>query len=255
MQTVTNKIVSRTLPNTPQNTGSVSKKNVTALRKRIRKNFLNDGDFLQTYPNHYGKPIFDDDVASGSTALPVVVVRPYRGRPKKGRKVNQPDRIYEPHALLSYLDRYTEFRKKKKAVMRYKKQGAHLVWTTKQNLQEASRIMEARAGNNIFGWNSLASQVGSAAMSKSLNVGKGRFDSPGGSARITPATFSSVDSMRIQALNTNAPQETTGYQQRVIDVNIPKWVQNAFARDLKFMTPRKLLKGVKLPPDISVTWD
>lgn len=241
MQTVTNKIVSRTLPNTPQNAGNVTKRNVNALKHRIRNNFTNKGDFLQTYPNNSGKPIFDEKVASGSTMLPVVVVKPYRGRPKKGHKVNQPDKVYEPRALLTYIKRHTEMKSKRSTVMRYRKKGSHSVWTTKQYLYAASRLEEARAGNNIYGWSSLASQVGSAAMNKSVNMGKATFDSPGGSARITPATFSSVDRLQLSALNNNAPAETKNYQQRVIDVNVPKWVNDAFKREMKFMSPKRLL--------------
>ena len=185
----------------------LSKKATMKLRQRIRTNFTMNGNYLRTYPNHYGKPIFDEGVAEGKSMLPVVVVKKYVGRPKKGHKVNKPDRIYEPQALLSYINRYTVFRRKKDAVMRYKKDGAKYIWTTKENLYRASKMEEQRAGNNIFGWNSLAEKVGSAAMRRTLNLSGGNFDRPGGNASIAPATYSPVDSIKINAQDFNTPSD------------------------------------------------
>lgn len=230
----------------------LSKKATMKLRQRIRTNFTMNGNYLRTYPNHYGKPIFDEGVAEGKSMLPVIVVKKYVGRPKKGHKVNKPDRIYEPQALLTYINRYTEFRRKKDAVMRYKKDGAKYVWTTKENLYRASKMEEQRAGNNIFGWNSLAEKVGSAAMRRTLNLTGGNFDKPGGTASIAPATYSPVDSIKINAQDFNTPSQKVSYNQAVIDNNIPKWVNDAFSKELKYMTPAKLLKGVPIPPDVKI---
>lgn len=252
-QTVTNKIIARTLPNTPRSGRNPSKRNVNALRQRIKSNFMGDGkDFLQALPNAEGKPIWSK--TEGSTSLPVVVEKKFRGRPSKGRRVNRPDKVFEPMALVSYIKRNTEFKRKGGVAMRVRKKGADFVWTTKANLTRAMQIMQGRAGNTIFGWSSLAGLVGSAGITRSVNMDKSSFDSPGGKASFVPASFSSSSSIRMSAQDYNAPSFVQSYQQRVIDVNIPKWVNDAYKRELKYLTPAQLMKGAHVPPDVQVFW-
>lgn len=249
-QTVTNRIVARSLPNTPQSGKNPGKKNINKLRQRIKNNFLGkNNDYLTTYPNNEGKPIWSE--IEGSSSLPVIVEKKFRGRPGKGRKVNRPDKIFEPMALVSYIKRHTYMNKKKSAVMRKRVKGADFVWTTKQNLTTAMRIFQMRAGNNIFGWSSLANEVSSAAISKSVNLAKSSFDSPGGSAKFS----STGNSVSLSGTNTNAPSYTQNYQQRVIDVNIAGWVQTAFKNELKYLTPKQLVKGAHIPSDVHVAWN
>lgn len=252
-QTVTNKIVSRSLPNNPQSGKNPGKKNINALKRRIKTNFMGqNNDYLTTYPNDEGKPIWSK--AEGATSLPVIVEKKFRGRPTRGRKVNKPDKIYSPGELVSYIRKNTVMQKQKKAAMRVIQKGADFVWTSKANLSAAMKIFQMRAGNNIFGWSSLANEVGSAAMTKSLNMGKSSFDSPGGSASFSPQTYTSTNQIRLKALNTNAPYGTNNYQQRVIDSNISGWVQYAFKSELKYLTPKQLVKGAHIPDDVHVTW-
>lgn len=252
-QTVTNKIVSRSLPNNPQSGKNPGKKNVNALKRRIQTNFFGENnDYLTTFPNDEGKPIWS--IAEGASSLPIVVEKKYRGRPKKGRKVNKPDKVFEPMALVSYIKRNTIMKKKGRAAMRVIKKGADFVWTTKENLTKAMKVFQMRAGNNIFGWDSLAKEVNSIAIQRSLNMDKGKFDSPGGNANFSPQTYTPTNQIKIQAQNMNAPLETRNYQQRVIDVNIGKWVDFAFKNELKHLTPKQLVKGAHLPDDVQVTW-
>lgn len=248
-QTVTNKIVSRSLPNNPQSGKNPGKKNINMLRQRIKSNFLGkNNDFLTAQPNNEGKPIWSE--AEGATSLPVVVVKKFRGRPGKGRKVNKPDKVFEPMALVSYIKRFTTMEKKKSVAMRKLKKGADFVWTTKDNLVRAMKVFQMRAGNNIFGWSSLANEVKSAAISKSIN-NTSSLDSPGGTGKFS----NSGSTIKLTATNTNAPAPTETYQQRVIDVNIGKWVDFAFKNELKYLTPQQLIKGAKIPPDVHVTWN
>ena len=247
MQTITNKIVARTLPNNPKSGKSPQKKNVNSLRRRIKDNIV-PKDFLQTYPNIDGKPIWSK--VEGQTPIPVIVVKKYRGRPSRGRKINQPDRVYKVDELIKYIRENTIMKRKHGAIMRVRKEHSKFVWTTKANLQAAMRRFQDRAGNDIFGWNSLAEIAGSAAIRKSIN--KGNFDNPGGSAKFTPNTFRSIDEIRLSAKNNNSPKEVTSYNQRYIDSEIPGWVRNAIRSELKYMSPSKLLKGLNVPSDVTI---
>lgn len=248
MQTVTNKIVARTLPNNPQSGKSPTKKGVNNLRRRIKENIANS-DFLQAFPNNEGKPIWSE--VEGQTAIPVIVAKKYRGRPSKGRKINQPDRIYSADELVKHIRDNTKMIRKKGAAMRVRKDKSKFVWTTKAHLQAAMRKFQARAGNTIFGWSSLAELVGSAAMRKSLNGGN--FDKPGGVAKYTPAEFRSIDEIRLFAENTNVPKEAANYNQRCIDSMMPQWVNSAIRSELKFISSAKVLRGLKVPPDVKIT--
>lgn len=58
MQTVANRIVERTLPNTPQ-TGKLNKGAVNKLARRIRENIM-PSDYLRAYPNDKGTPIWSE---------------------------------------------------------------------------------------------------------------------------------------------------------------------------------------------------
>lgn len=250
MQTLTNKIVARTLPNNPQSGKSPGKKAVNNLRRRIKENIAQK-DFLRAYPNNEGKPIWSE--VEGQTAIPIIVAKKFRGRPGKGRKLNTPDRVLKTDELIKYIRDNTVMKRKKGAVMRVKKEGAEYKWTTSTYLTQAMKKFQARAGNDIFGWNALAELAGSAAMRKSLNLNAGEYDKPGGDADFKPATFSSIDEIRMAAHNNNAPAPTVNYNQRCIDANIPKWVQNAVSSELKFITGSKLLRGIKVPDDMTIT--
>lgn len=248
MQTVANKIVARTLPNNPQSGKSPTKKGVNNLRRRIKENIANS-DFLQAFPNNEGKPIWSK--VEGHTAIPAIVVKKYRGRPSKGRKINQPDRIYSADELVKHIRDNTKMVRKKGAAMRVRNGKSKFVWTTKAHLQAAMRKFQARAGNTIFGWSPLAELVGSAAMRKSLN--DGNFDKPGGAAKYTPAEFRSIDEIRLSAVDANAPKEIVNYNQRCIDSMMPQWVNSAIRSELKFISTAKLLRGLKVPPDVKIS--
>lgn len=247
MQTVTNRIVARTLPNNPRTGKNPSKKGVNALRRRIKDN-ITPKDFLQTYPNYYGKPIWEN--AEGATSLPVIVVKKYRGRPSKGRKINQPDKVYKSDELVKHIRENTFMKRKNKASMRVRNDKSKFVWTTRSELQKAMKKFQERAGNDIFGWNSLAEIAGSQAITRSIN--KGNFDAPGGESSFNPSTFSSVDLIRITAKNQNSPDAVTAYNQNCINKMIPQWVGNAIKSEIRFITSSKLLRGVQVPSDVVI---
>lgn len=248
MQTLTNRIVSRTLPNNPQS-GGKGKAAVNKLRQRIKENTIPQ-DYLRAYPNDAGKPIWSE--AQGQSPLPVVVVQNWKGRPRKGRKLPTADRVLTGDALKAYVKANTRMKRKGSAVMRVRNDDAKVVWTTKPALNKLAKDLQARAGNDIFGWNSLAEIAGSNAINKSVNLNKANYDKPGGSASFTPSTFSSIDDIRISAKDDNAPAETVAYNQRCIDKMMPQWVNNIVKSELKFMTPSRLAKGLKLPSDIQL---
>lgn len=246
-QTVTNKIVSRTLPNNPQTSKSPSKKGVNSLKKRIKKNFLGDNDFLQTYPNNEGKPIWSE--AEGSTSLPVIVEKKFRGRPSKGRKVNRPDKLSSLSELVSHIRNNTTLKgSPSSSVMRVRKEKANWVWASKQTLNQAMKEFQKRAGNAVYGWHALSELAGSSAMRKSVNSESSNFDN-GGSARFSPSVYNDTDDLQLNAYNPNLPSQASSYQQRVIDSQIAGWVSNAFRNEIKFIH-RKVKKF--LPPDVDL---
>lgn len=210
-------------------------------------------DYLRAYPNDLGAPIWSE--ATGQSSLPLVVAQTWRGRPRKGRKRPTPDRLLTGDELKSYVKDNTTMKRKNGAVMRVRKDGARVQWTTKGALRQLSNDLQARAGNDIYGWSSLAEIAGSQAMRKSLNLAKGNYDHPGGSASFTPSSFSRVDDIKIKAEDNNAPAETVGYNQRTIDKMLPKWVNDIINSELKQMTPSRLAKGLHLPPDVDVRFD
>lgn len=192
-------------------------------------------------------------MAEGASSIPVVVPKKWRGRPPKNRKACNPDRVYTQNALEQYIkDNTVVAPAKGRVAMRNIKDGTEFVWAEKSTLQRVSKKFEERAGNNIYGWAALAEQVGSAAIRKSLNLNAGRFDSKG-TAAVKPSTYSPSDSIEIQAYNNNSTKENTGYQQRVIDQNIPKWLERAYKSDVKFLK-NKLTKGITMPPDTTIEW-
>lgn len=142
-------------------------------------------------------------------------------------------------------------KRKKSAAMRVRDEGAKVRWTTKQALTKLSRDLEARAGNDIFGWNSLAELVGSTAIKKSTKSTEA-YDRPGGSASIVPDTFSRIDDIKLRAQDDNAPRETVSYNQRCIDKMMPQWVRKAIKSELKFLSPSVLAKRMHLPDDVHV---
>lgn len=164
-----------------------------------------------------------------------------------------PDRIYGGQELIDYIRNNTEMTVKKKAAMRTRKDGAKVVWSTRQELQRAAKEMSKRAGNDIYGWSTLAEIAGSAAIKKTLK--DGNFDKPGGDARYSPSTFSPSETVKLLAHNNNAPAETVSYNQRVIDSMIPTWVSKAMRAELKQLTPARLAKGLKLPSDVKIKFE
>lgn len=253
MQVVSNKIVGRTLPNNPSSGNNPRKAAVNNLRRRIRRNFLGDGkDFLTAPVAPDGKPVWS--MAEGASSMPVVVVKKWRGRPSKNRPACRPDRVYTPNELVQYIKQNTVVQPVKgSTAMRVMNDGVKAVWAEKSTLQQVSKKFEQRAGNNIYGWASLAEEVGSAAMQKSLNLNAGSFDGKGVAA-VKPSTYSRTHDIEIQAYNPNAPKGTEGYQQRVIDRNIPKWLERAYKTDVKYLG-KKLTSGIELPPDTAIRWE
>ncbi len=250
VQTIANRIVSRTLPNTPKSGKNPGKKNINSLRRRIATNFSLE-EPLRALPNNEGKPIWSE--AQGYTALPVVVEMKHRGRPGKGRKLCKPDRIQNAAETLNHILANTELRRYKSAVVRKKKKGSNFVWTTKTYLKQAMKKIQERAGNNIFGWSALADISGAAGVKRAIQ-NNGRYDTPGGSADFKPSTFRSIDEIRLSAKNNNTPKEAADYQQRVIDSQVPQWVKSAIENELKYAKPHKLVKGLSIPSDVKVTF-
>lgn len=251
MQTVVNKIVGRTLPNNPKTGGKPKKANVNKLKKRIRRNFMGNGkDFLQAPANEQGTPIWS--LSEGANALPVVVPKRFRGRPSKNRKVCKPDRVLSAGELLEYIKQNTHIEKSNSVAMRVANDGAQFVWAEKKTLQEVSKEFEQRAGNNIYGWASLAQSVNSNAINASLGQ-TGNWDSIG-EAVVRPSTYRRTDTMEISAYNPSAPANTGDYQQRVIDSNIGKWIQQAYNNEMKYLS-KKLTENLEMPPDVKITWE
>lgn len=245
MQSVTNKIVSRSLPNNNRSGDKPRKQNLKALRDRIKQQLTNDGNPLTAPPNDNGTPIMSK--ATGESTMPVLVIKSFRGRPRKGRKLCKPDRVLGVAALQQHVLNSTLIKAKKGVAVRVKKQGSKLAWTTKATLNQLVREIQKRAGFNIYGWTALADKVASNAVKNSMSAGQS-FSSPG-SASISPATMTRIDRLNFKASNPNSPREETGYQQRCIDKYMPRWVETAIKRELKFLTASRLRKAANIPLD------
>lgn len=260
-QIVANLLVSSTLPNTPQSrflsggTGrnTPNKKEVTRLKQRIRKTI--SGKIPDAVPDAKGRPVLagPNKIRNGSS-VPVVTERKLRGRRSRTRRVNKPDRVLNAGEILQYIRDNTYMIAKKKAVTRRMNNYTSLAWTTKADLKQASNALEKRAGNFIFGWNSLAEAVGGRAVKAGTQDG-GKYDSPGGtsSLHIDPDN----DYMYMDGTNTNVPKFKERYMETVIDANTEKWVDIALDIAFKEIKPSNLkkLKSVQDYEGVTIEWD
>lgn len=260
-QIVANLLVSSTLPNTPQSRflsggggrNTPNKKEVNELKKRIRKTI--SGKIPNAVPDYKGRPVLagPNKIQNGSS-VPVVTERKLRGRRSRTRKLNKPDRVLNAEEILKYIRDNTYMMAKKKAVTRRMNHGTALAWTTKADLKQASKALERRAGNFIFGWNSLAEAVGGRAV-KAGTLNDGKYDSPGGAG-----SFSSDpenDRFYFDGVNTNVPKFKQRYMETVIDANTEKWVDIALVTAFKEIKPSNLrkLKAVKDYEGVTIEWD
>lgn len=275
MQMLLNMVVGVTLPNNPNSFSSgkstpgsykPNKEQLKKLEGRMTKDFPYSKKIPEAFPNAYGRPILKGDrglVRGGP--FNVATPRAFRGRPKKGRKVNTPDRVLSTEQLQKWVDEQSTFIEKNHTVRRIRKDSrAPWVWTTKAALKAVSKDMKLRAGNFIHGWDAIAQKVGSNAVKNATRSG-GKYDAAAG------LNFFEISSMEdvawtFMAENLNAPTPRAGsrdftkskeiYLQKVIDREIPFWVERCFDKALREVNPANLLKHSKVRDmkGVSIHW-
>ena len=275
MQMVLNMVVGVTLPNNPNSfsTGKSTpgsyrpnKQQLKKLEDRMGKDFPYSNRFPEAFPNAYGRPILKGDrgILHGGP-FNVATPRAFRGRPKKGRKVNTPDRVLGTEQLRKWVDEQSTFIEKNHTVRRIRKDSsAPWVWTTKAALKAVSKDMKLRAGNFIHGWDAIAQKVGSNAVKNATRSG-GKYDAAFGVNRFE---FSSMKEIvwSFEAENLNAPTPRAGsrdstknkqlYTQKVIDSQLGWWTERCFDKALREVNPKNILKHSKVRDmkGVSIHW-
>lgn len=239
MQQYCNMIVNVTLPNNPHSlpkpgasNGSLrpNKQQVNKLRQRILDQVGGTGkQVAEAYPNWYGRPILKGpNGIKGSTPLPIVVPRKYRGRPSKGRKVNEPDKVLTAPELEAHIAKVTYRREyKHQTVRQVKAQYADTwVWASKSAWKEVATRMSRRAGTFVHGWESLAQAVGSNAV-RNGTLANGLYTGGSGYTHMTQAygAWDMWDDLTLASRNTAVPARGPGdytvdkarYSQAILD--------------------------------------
>lgn len=271
MQMVLNMVVGVTLPNNPNSfsTGKSTpgsyrpnKQQLKKLEDRMSKDFPYSKKFPEAFPNAHGRPILKGDrglVRGGP--FNVATPRKFRGRPKKGRKVNTPDRVLGTDQLRKWVDEQSTFIEKNHTVRRIRKDSrAPWVWTTKAALKAVSKDLTLRAGNFIHGWDAIAQKVGSNAVKNATRSG-GKYDAARGENSFEVAAMNNGEwSLTAENLNAPAAKDFTRdkrvYVQKVIDSQIERWVAKSYDKALREVNPANILKHSKVRDmkGVSINW-
>lgn len=271
MQMVLNMVVGVTLPNNPNSfsTGKSTpgsyrpnKQQLKKLEDRMSKDFPYMKKTPEAFPNDYGRPILKGDrgILHGGP-FNVATPRKFRGRPKKGRKVNTPDRVLGTEQLRKWVDEQSTFIEKNHTVRRIRKDSsAPWVWTTKAALKAVSKDLTLRAGNFIHGWDAIAQKVGSNAVKNATRSG-GKYDPARGVNSFEVAAMNNGEwSLTAENLNAPAAKDFTRdkrvYVQKVIDSQIERWVARSYDKALREVNPANLLKHSKVRDmkGVSIHW-
>lgn len=241
-----NDVIKLTLPNTIENVDKekpaskqkgVFKSNVKRLQERIKENIMGKGiegeDGMATaIPTADGKPVKKS--IKGKSYFGIFLVAKPKGSKRRKKITNKKVKIASTeHDIISFLKRNSKIARKKVAFR--KRTGSEIIWITKPaTLKKAAATMAKRAGNLLSGWSALTAKAGTDTLSilSSQNVNRE------GSADISIKN----GLVQFKASNDESHDAVSGYQQRMVDSNVPRsfkyHLENA-VKNINFNSLRK----------------
>lgn len=252
-----NEVFKYTLPNSPTtgdsnyNKKSASKvksqmkRNLEALRKRIKKDILcfseKGGENKKSIPSAFSaneKGIIARNTKKGKIKQGYVILR--KDKSKKKKQIIPFNYTSDRDTLIKHIEKSTNLYKKKgKVAFRLKRKGSKIIWIDSAKTAEAAAEKMSRdAGALLSGWRALQSKI---LMIKGQELGvsndilsdilqKTNQNKPKGTGSITQTE----DKINVKAENPNVEKPVQNYQNKVVNDNIGKNLKKHLEREITF---------------------